>query len=64
MKRPTKRKSRKPIGPIKEGALKKQLGIKKGQKVGRKRLEQVKRTGTPLERKRANFALNMNRKKR
>jgi hypothetical protein len=56
--------SRKPIGPIKKGALHAQMGIPQGQKIGRARLEQAKNSSSPQERKRANFALNMSGKKK
>jgi len=54
-------KGLKPIGPIKKGALHKQMGIPACQKIGKARLEAVKKSGSPQERKRANFALNMNK---
>lgn len=50
------------IGPIKKGALHAEMGIPQGEKIGRKRLEAAKHSSSPTERKRANFALNMNRK--
>lgn len=50
------------IGPIKKGALHAEMGIPQGEKIGKKRLESAKHSGNPVEAKRANFALNMNRK--
>lgn len=49
------------IGPVKKGALHKEMGIPQGEKIGRKRLESAKHSSSPTERKRANFALNMNK---
>lgn len=49
------------IGPIKKGALHAQMGIPQGEKIGKKRLEAAKNSSSPQERKRANFALNMNK---
>lgn len=43
---------------VKKGALHKQAGIKKGKKIGLKRLEKMKHSSSPKERKRANFAIN------
>jgi hypothetical protein len=51
----------KKIGPIKKGALHKQLGIPAGQKVGKKRLVAASHSSNAKERKRANFALNMHK---
>jgi hypothetical protein len=48
------------IGHIKKGALHKMEGIPAGKKIGAKKLYALKAHGTPLERKRAIFALNMN----
>ena len=45
---------------VKKGALHKQEHIKQGVKMGKDRLEKLKAHGTKLEKKRANFALNMN----
>ena len=50
------------IGPIKKGALHKEMGIPQGQKIGKARLEEAKHSSSPTERKRANFALNMHKK--
>jgi len=49
------------IGPVKKGALHAQMGIPQGEKIGKKRLEAAKHSSSPQERKRANFALNMNK---
>lgn len=49
------------IGPVKKGALHKEMGIPQGEKIGKKRLEAAKHSSSPTERKRANFALNMNK---
>ena len=46
------------IGPIKKGALHKQEGIPQGQKIPSAMLQALKKSGSPLEKKRANFALN------
>jgi len=40
------------------GKLRKKAGAKKGQRISRKKLEQMKRGKNPTTRKRANFALN------
>ena len=58
-----KKKSKKPIGPIKKGALHKQMGISAGKKIGKAKLEKAKHSSNPKERKRANFALNMHKGK-
>ena len=52
------------IGPIKQGALHAQLGIKQGEKIGKAGLLKAKRSDDPEERKRATFALNMNYEER
>jgi rRNA maturation protein Nop10 len=44
---------------VKKGALHKQEGIPKDKKIGDKKLQSLKKSGTPLEKKRANFALNI-----
>jgi hypothetical protein len=44
---------------IKKGALHKQEGIPQDKKIGDKKLQSLKKSGTPLEKKRANFALNI-----
>ena len=44
---------------VKKGALHKQEGIPKDKKIGDKKLNSLKKSGTPLEKKRANFALNI-----
>jgi len=44
---------------VKKGALHKQEGIPQGKKIGDKKLNSLKKSGTPLEKKRANFALNI-----
>ena len=44
---------------VKKGALHKQEGIPKDEKIGDKKLQSLKKSGTPLEKKRANFALNI-----
>jgi hypothetical protein len=48
---------------IKKGALSKQEGKKKGEKFSKSELKSLKKSGTPLEKKRANFALNIQKKK-
>jgi hypothetical protein len=47
------------IGPVKKNALHEQMGVPKGEKIGKSRLEQAKNSDNPQMRKRANFALNM-----
>jgi hypothetical protein len=44
---------------VKKGALHKQEGIPQDKKIGNKKLQSLKKSGTPLEKKRANFALNI-----
>jgi hypothetical protein len=44
---------------IKKGALHKQEGVPADEKIGNKKLTSLKKSGTPLEKKRANFALNI-----
>jgi len=44
---------------VKKGALHKQLHIPQGKKIGDKKLKSLKAHGTPLEKKRATFALNI-----
>jgi hypothetical protein len=44
---------------VKKGALHKQEGIPQDKKIGDKKLNSLKKSGTPLEKKRANFALNI-----
>jgi hypothetical protein len=44
---------------VKKGALHKQEGIPQDEKIGDKKLQSLKKSGTPLEKKRANFALNI-----
>jgi hypothetical protein len=44
---------------VKKGALHKQEGIPKDKKIGTAKLKSLKANGTPLEKKRANFALNI-----
>ena len=44
---------------VKKGALHKQEGIPKDKKIGTSKLKSLKAHGTPLEKKRANFALNI-----
>jgi hypothetical protein len=46
------------IGPIKKGALHKEMGIPQGQKIPSSKLQAAKHSSNPLERKRANFAIN------
>lgn len=48
---------------IKKGALHAQLGIPQGQKIPVSTLMNLKENGTPLEKKRANFALNFGHNK-
>jgi len=48
---------------VKKGALSKQEGKKKGEKFSKSELKGLKKSGTPLEKKRANFALNIQKKK-
>lgn len=54
---PSKAKGGK-IGPIKKGALHKAMKIPQGKKIPLSRLEDEKDYGSPLMRKRANFAVN------
>ena len=44
---------------VKKGALHKQEGIPADKKIGDKKLNSLKKSGTPLKKKRANFALNI-----
>jgi len=44
---------------VKKGALHKQEGIPQDKKIGDAKLKSLKKSGTPLEKKRANFALNI-----
>jgi len=44
---------------VKKGALHKQEGIPQDKKIGTDKLKSLKKRGTPLEKKRANFALNI-----
>jgi hypothetical protein len=44
---------------VKKGALHKQEHIPADKKIGDKKLQSLKKSGTPLEKKRANFALNI-----
>ena len=44
---------------VKKGALHKQEGIPKDKKIGTSKLKSLKANGTPLEKKRATFALNI-----
>jgi len=44
---------------VKKGALHKQEGIPQDKKIGTAKLKSLKKSGTPLEKKRANFALNI-----
>ena len=53
----------KAVKGIKKGALSKQEGKKKGEKFSKGELKGLKKSGTPLEKKRANFALNIQKKK-
>lgn len=46
------------IGPVKEGALHKALGISSGSKIPAKALQKAKNSDSGLMRKRANFAIN------
>ena len=54
---------KKAVKGIKKGALRKQEHKKKGQKMTSKELKGLKAHGTALEKKRANFALNIRKKK-
>lgn len=54
---------KKAVKGIKKGALRKQEHKKKGQKMSVSELKKLKAHGTPLEKKRANFALNIKKKK-
>ena len=53
-------KSKKPIGPVKKGALHEQMGVIEGKKIPTKDLEKIvhSKDASPLEKKRAQFALN------
>lgn len=53
-----KRKGQKTIR-FKQGALRRQMGVKKGGKIGRKRLQAAARSPNKLKAKRARFALNV-----
>lgn len=57
-------KRRRKIGPIKKNALHRQMGVPKGQKIGKKRLRQAAKSPNKLKAKRARFALNMNKGRR
>lgn len=52
------RRGQKPIR-FKQGALRKQMRIKKGGKIGRARLQAAARSSNKLKAKRARFALNV-----
>jgi len=54
---------KKAVKGIKKGALRKQEHMKKGQKLTHSKLKNLKAHGTALEKKRANFLLNIQRKK-
>jgi hypothetical protein len=54
----------KAVKGIKKGALRKQEGKKKGQKFKKGELKSLAKSGTPLEKKRAQFALNISKKKK
>lgn len=47
------------INPANKGKLRRTAGAKKGQKVSKERLRQLKRSRNPTTRKRATFALNV-----
>lgn len=50
---------RKPLNlHLKKGALHKELGVKQGNKIPQDKLKAALHSGSPLERKRANFAVN------
>lgn len=53
-----KRRGQKPIR-FKQGALRRQMGVKKGGKIGRSRLQAATRSRNKLKAKRARFALNV-----
>ena len=55
---------KKAVKGIKKGALHKQEGIPQGKKIGKAKLKSLKKSGTPLEKKRANFALNINKRRK
>lgn len=42
-----------------QGSLHRMMGIRKGQKIGRARLERAAHSGSKKERRKAQFALNM-----
>ena len=46
------------IGPVKKGALHKELGVPEGKKLTSKEISKAKHSDSPLERKRATFAQN------
>lgn len=46
------------INPANKGKLRAATGTKKGQKIPVSKLQDMKKNGTPAEKKRANFALN------
>jgi hypothetical protein len=53
-----RRKGQKPLR-FKQGTLRAQMGVKKGGKIGRARLQQAARSPNKLKAKRARFALNV-----
>jgi hypothetical protein len=54
----------KAVKGIKKGALRKQEGKKKDEKFSKSELKSLAKSGTPLEKKRAQFALNISKKKK
>jgi hypothetical protein len=54
---------KKAVKGIKKGALRKQEGKKKGEKFSKGELKGLAKSGTPKEKKRAQFALNISKKK-
>jgi len=54
---------KKAVKGIKKGALRKQEHKKKGEKISVSELKRLEKTGTKLERKRAQFADNIRKKK-
>lgn len=58
MARGRKRKSGIKIKKSKQGSLRRSTGTKKGKKIPVSKLRRLKKSGTPAQKKKANFALN------
>lgn len=61
MARGRKRKSGISIKKSKQGTLRRATKTKKGQKIPVSKLRRLKKSGTPAQKKKANFALNARR---